>query len=224
LGRGANKEGVVTVRSSYEYLVSQVHSFENASHQKPILISNLLSDPILTSESIKWHSQKKIRRVSVIVGVNEYTNPNLSSLKFAVSDAEKLLKILNEMGGFDSEDCILLTNQEATYDNVKRALSDSLSKLQDGDLFFFYFSGHGFSSTDEGYAMLYDSKIDKNETFNLLKITELSKLANDSKVGTSIFVIDACMSPANNVAYALVGATETLSTSSNLQLEKSGDS
>jgi WD40 repeat protein len=85
------------------------------------------------------------QRWAVVVGVSEYTNPGIPSLKYADKDAEALANFLRrpEGGGYDSEHMRVLLNKDATLANVRDALINFLNQAIDMDLVLIYFAGHG---------------------------------------------------------------------------------
>jgi hypothetical protein len=85
------------------------------------------------------------QRWAVVVGVSEYMNPGIPSLKYADKDAEALANFLRrpEGGGYDSDHLRVLLNKEATLANVKDALINFLNQAIDMDLVLIYFAGHG---------------------------------------------------------------------------------
>ena len=85
------------------------------------------------------------QRWAVVVGVSEYTNPGIPSLKYADKDAAALANFLRrpEGGGYDSDHMRVLLNKDATLANVRDALINFLNQAIDMDLVLIYFAGHG---------------------------------------------------------------------------------
>lgn len=85
------------------------------------------------------------QRWAVIVGVSEYANKGIPSLKYADRDAEALAAFLQtpEGGGFDADHMRILVNENATLPNLREALIDFLQQAIDKDLVVIYFAGHG---------------------------------------------------------------------------------
>jgi uncharacterized caspase-like protein len=82
---------------------------------------------------------------AVVVGVSEYMNSGIPSLKYADKDAEALANFLRrpEGGGYDSDHMRVLLNKDATLANIKEALINFLNQAIDMDLVMIYFAGHG---------------------------------------------------------------------------------
>ena len=94
---------------------------------------------------------------AVIVGVNEYEDPSIPVLKGAENDAREVKEILTQQGEFEVAPDHFLIGRNATYQNVRRALSDLLWKTDPSPVSLFYFSGHGFQdSYGAGYIAPWD--------------------------------------------------------------------
>jgi formylglycine-generating enzyme required for sulfatase activity len=82
------------------------------------------------------------RNIGLVIGTNEYSDPKLSNLHFAVKDAEDMRAVLlnPDIGGFS--EIVPLVNE--TKDNVKKRIEKLLLKdATSEDLVLIYFSGHG---------------------------------------------------------------------------------
>lgn len=80
-------------------------------------------------------------RYGLFVGVNDYADSeNIRALRFAVEDARRVDRFFHACG-FEVQS---LMDSESTYSAIQGCLHDLSCRLQPGDLFLFYFSGHGF--------------------------------------------------------------------------------
>lgn len=88
---------------------------------------------------------------AVIVGVNYQGHPKLPPLKGAENDACEFADRLRA-GGFDDVALLTGTKGNATYLNIREALSQLLYSDEQRDLALFYFSGHGLEDKfGDGY-------------------------------------------------------------------------
>jgi WD40 repeat protein len=99
---------------------------------------------------------------AVVVGVSEYMNSGIPSLKYADKDAEALANFLRrpEGGGYDSDHMRVLLNKDATLANIKEALINFLNQAIDMDLVMIYFAGHGApdpARPQNMYLLMHDS-------------------------------------------------------------------
>jgi uncharacterized caspase-like protein len=89
------------------------------------------------------------RRVAVLIGVDDYADPDLTGLKFAAKDANDLAGVLEdpEYGAFDR--VFVLTGAEATSaEGIQQAIDFATADLQRDDTFLLYLSGHGTLTLD----------------------------------------------------------------------------
>ncbi len=89
------------------------------------------------------------RRVAVLIGVDAYTDPDLTALKFAAKDARDLADVLEdpEYGAFDR--VYVLTGAESTStEGIQQAIDFATADLQRDDTFLLYLSGHGTLTLD----------------------------------------------------------------------------
>ena len=80
-----------------------------------------------------------MKRKALFVGVNEYRDPVIQDLKYAVGDAALLFAQFRAIG-YDAE---LLPNP------TRSAVEEKVAAMTEGmdgedDVFLFYFAGHGF--------------------------------------------------------------------------------
>lgn len=129
-----------------------------------------------------------MKRKALFVGVNTYEDEQIRDLDFSLSDAHAL-KTMFELFGFES-DILENPNKSDVFHAVRQMTAD----LGTGDLFLFYFAGHGWTTTsgkhllfcsDDMYEDLRDD--DAGISFDKLK----RKTNGDFN---RAFVLDACRS------------------------------
>ena len=130
-----------------------------------------------------------MKRKALFVGVNEYEDAQIRDLNYSLSDAHAL-KTFFELFGYETD---ILENPVKS--DVFRAVKQMTDDLSAGDLFFFYFAGHGWTTTagkhllfckDDMYKYLrYDYNVGIPFDF-LKKVTEGDY--------NRAFVLDACRS------------------------------
>lgn len=131
------------------------------------------------------------RKIGLVIGTNNYSDPKLSNLRFAVKDAEEIRAVLlnPDIGGFDG----IVPLVDEAKGSVKKGIEKLLLKdATFDDLVLIYFSGHG--------------KLDFNFRLNLLlKDTETDYLLStalqydfitncieQSKCKKVVIILDCC--------------------------------
>ncbi len=154
------------------------------------------------------------QRWAVVVGISEYLNPAIPSLKFADHDAEGIAEFLQRLegGGYDNDHMRVLLNKEATLANLREALINFLSQAIDQDLVFIYFAGHGApdpARPTNTYLLTYDTDPTKLGTtaFPMWQIQDV--LARYITARKIVVFSDACHSGAISVNFAARGLSTT---------------
>ncbi|MBR4171240.1 MAG: SUMF1/EgtB/PvdO family nonheme iron enzyme [Kiritimatiellae bacterium] len=131
-----------------------------------------------------------MKRKALFVGVNEYQDAQIENLRYAVGDASEI-QAQFKFCGFETK----LLPDPARGD-VEKWVEAMTAGLGTGDLFVFYFAGHGFMSPGGGDELLF-CKDDKYANlqynragipFSMLRDITLRNGQN------SIFILDACRS------------------------------
>jgi len=79
-------------------------------------------------------------KYAMLVGINKYPG---NALNGCVNDVTNLREMLVDNFGFPAENIVLLTDEEATRENILAKLDGFGAKLHRDDLFVFAYSGHG---------------------------------------------------------------------------------
>ena len=86
------------------------------------------------------------QRLAVIIGIGKYEKQgtwNLTNLNYAAKDAQDLAERLKNAGPGRFDKVILLTDDQATTMNIRKAIREDLRKVQEVDLVLVYWAGHG---------------------------------------------------------------------------------
>lgn len=128
---------------------------------------------------------------AVIIGVADYKNfgPDDGDLTYTASDATRFRDFLmSEKGGkVPASNIILLTDAQASKENIVNKSKALFSKAQKNDRVIFYFSGHG----NRGCFFPYDSGDIGN---CLLYFNEIKAIFRCAKCNTKLLFADACRS------------------------------
>jgi hypothetical protein len=82
------------------------------------------------------------RRRALLVGINEYLDPNTAPLRGCVNDAWLLSALLQE-SGFAADEIRMVLNHRASADALVERLDWLVDGARPGDTCVFYYSGHG---------------------------------------------------------------------------------
>jgi len=142
----------------------------------------------LTTEDIYDNSY------ALIIGIDKYQN--VQNLNYAVKDAESIQDILVNTFDFPKDNVRLLTNEDATKQNIIEAFSDITTKAEDNDRVLIYFAGHGETmDLPEGGEMGYLLPVDGNSNnlyLSSIGMDELKKISLMSNAKHLLYLVDAC--------------------------------
>lgn len=139
------------------------------------------------------------------VGINDYPYDG-SDLNGCVNDARAWAEVLINHFDFSVSDVRVVTDSEATKDNMVSGIKDLLAGVQSGDVLVFTNSSHGtYVAETGGDEPTYDEALCPYDTAdNLLLDDELRELFADLPEGVNLTVIsDSCHS--GTVTRAAIG-------------------
>lgn len=131
---------------------------------------------------------------AISVGIADYGG-NTSNLSYTDTDARKLYQKFEELGML-REESILLTNQQATLPEFRRAFRRVAAQAGPDDIFLFFYSGHGNQIEDADDRGELDGR-DETLVFadgQELTDDDLAAMFADLQAGTTMIVLDACFS------------------------------
>jgi hypothetical protein len=89
-------------------------------------------------------------RWAVVIGIDQYKDPTISSLRYATADAEAVFRFLTTRGGVKPANARLLLNQQATQRAIREVLGGFLrQKATKDDEVIIYYAGHGTTEPDQ---------------------------------------------------------------------------
>jgi len=157
-GAKAGAKGMATLEGEVELKLGQnqldvevMHGYTALSRSTYRLHRRAPSAPTAVTGD-KW---------AVVIGVSDYRADGLD-LRYANRDAEAIRDFLVGKGGFRSERVRLLSDQRATYQEVRTALFSFLAATQPEDLVLIFLAGHGVQDAvnpDNFFFLVHDSEV-----------------------------------------------------------------
>ena len=135
--------------------------------------------PLLLAASFATGFAGTVRH-AIVVGANDGGGV-LGTLRYAETDAERMARVLVELGEFDEQ--LVTVLYSPTQENLRRALANhaTIAESYEDDLFLFYYSGHA----DNGGLRLGDDRY-----FFETLTRDLRVIPSDVRLG----ILDACRS------------------------------
>jgi len=143
-------------------------------------------------------------RWALLIGIDEYSNEFITPLRGAVNDAKALRDTLVKYAQFPDDHVFCLTSDDKlnmpNLGNMVTKLRYIASKVKSGDVFVFFFAGHGINFKgqndlkEQNYLLMYESDI--RDDFILPKtsfsVRELNSYLENIQSGNTILILDAC--------------------------------
>ena len=142
------------------------------------------------SQLSAWRLDTKMRRTALIVGIDEYRDPEISNLICATRDAISIYSFFKD--GVSYDDVRHLINPDA--DKILDEADTLTENLQPGDQFLFYFAGHGVDSNGRHFLLGSHAKRSRiGHNIGTVPV-DLLKSTTDRPGLTRVFILDACRS------------------------------
>ena len=131
---------------------------------------------------------------ALIIGINKYQN--VDPLTYAVDDAVAVKEMLVDKYGFKEGNIKLITDEEATKDNILKGFSDILTQAKEKDRVIVFYAGHGEtyklpSGGDKGYLIPVDGDLD-NLFLSSIAMKRIYEIADMSYAKHILYLVDAC--------------------------------
>jgi len=89
-------------------------------------------------------AQPTRRKLALLVGINQYRATQMPALAGCLTDVDLQRELLRYRFHFQDSDILVLTNQDATRNNIETAfISHLVEQVRPGDVVVFHFSGYG---------------------------------------------------------------------------------
>lgn len=134
------------------------------------------------------------RLFCVAIGIGEYHDDKLPSLKLSTKDAHDFADVVIKKKGLPFADVQvkLLTDKEATRADIFEAMEWLQQEASPNDICLFYYAGHGYrDEKDRFYFMSYGGSTDK--LYNCFSASDFKNMADDINCKLVVFA-DACYS------------------------------
>ncbi len=85
---------------------------------------------------------------ALLIGIQDYKNTNLQSLKGPANDIKLTQGVLRERFEFQDKDFTILLDAQATHTGIKKAFTALVKRIKSDDFVYIHYSGHGSQTTD----------------------------------------------------------------------------
>lgn len=130
----------------------------------------------------------------MIIGINTYKDRHIPSLSNARRDAQQVAALLTKCYGFDTDNQVILYDEEASLKNITFHLRELTKKVKATDSLLIYFAGHGYLDRTTDIAYLIPSDAKKGEVDTYLPNSTVLEFIKAIKSLHTFLVLDSCFS------------------------------
>ena len=142
----------------------------------------------------------KGKRWALVVGIDKYADPQISTLRGAANDARTLGDALIRYAGFPQDQVIVLASdqpaeRQPTRVNLLRRLSNLAAAVPKDGLLVISFSGHGMERGGQAFLLPSDAQISDQISFledTAISVTRMRDLIKSTGVNQVMVLLDAC--------------------------------
>ena len=142
---------------------------------------------------------KKDNYYAICIGINEYAEKNIRSLRYAEKDCRNLAATLTDdrIGLFHKDKVKLILGENAKRGYIYRVLKEEVLNCQNTDTVLIYFSGHTYQKGNEFYFLPYNATKkefeDDPDAYMSLRAMR-NEIFQDSRAQHLVVILDTCFS------------------------------
>jgi len=143
---------------------------------------------------------------AIIIGIDNYNDPQYITLKYAQSDAKAFRDKLVFMprSEFLEKNIYLLCDDSEdselpNYINILKLIDKICKAVTEDDMILFYFAGHGFDYENISYLVVKDTEHVVIDNTALSVKNHIIKKMNNSKALHKVMILDACRVPLDGI-------------------------
>jgi tetratricopeptide (TPR) repeat protein len=142
----------------------------------------------------------KSKRWALVIGVDKYTDPQISPLRGSDNDARLIADALVRYAGFPQDQVILLstdqpTERQPTRVNILRRLSNLSTAVPRDGLLLISFAGHGMERGNQAFLLPADAQVSDQISFleeTAISVNRVKERIKETGVGQVVVLLDAC--------------------------------
>jgi hypothetical protein len=161
-------------------------------NEQDLVIDCTASDALAPGEKVPEISKGKY--VALLIGINDYDDPEINDLENPIKDAESLCNVLLSKYTFQKDNIILLKNP--TNKKLSGVLDSLVLKLTSNDNLLLFYAGHGRWDEKGKVGSWFPSDATKNNSFNWFRNSVLRDYLGSIGTKHTLLIADACFSGA----------------------------
>ncbi|HAM09757.1 MAG: hypothetical protein A2X05_03420 [Bacteroidetes bacterium GWE2_41_25] len=153
----------------------------------PVAVESVIPATIATAAALPVGTGKYY---ALIIGINDYPDPDINSLDFCIRDAQSFYNALTSFYTFEPGNVKFLKN--ATMSDIVNSLDYFAKIVKPTDSFLIFYAGHGVwnANSETGFWLPSDAR--KNSTLNWFRNSALRDYLREVNSKHTLLVTDAC--------------------------------
>lgn len=130
------------------------------------------------------------------IGINDYDDPRISDLSYAVVDAELIVTRLGTENRLAKQHTLLSWPSHTTKSSIQNAIRNIGCNITDGDTFIMFYSGHGYQNGAATTEYIVPSDANPLDLSTMISDQELNNWINQymPAYAKKMFIFDSCNS------------------------------
>jgi len=129
---------------------------------------------------------------ALLIGVNDYKDPNIVSLENPIRDANAVRKVLCTKYIFNPENVLLLENP--SNNDILEAFDKLSRELDEDDNLLIFYAGHGWWDSEASTGFWFPADADNVSRTRWIRNSTIQDYMKELKVKHSLLITDACFS------------------------------
>ncbi|WP_109832094.1 caspase family protein [Reichenbachiella versicolor] len=153
-------------------------------------VGNVTQKNFTISKERKGATAGKSKYYALVIGVEEYDDPNITTLDKPIDDAKALYDLLLEKYTFQQEDAVLLKNP--TRNDILDELDNLSAKVTQNDNLLIFYAGHGYWDEEAQIGYWLPSDAEKGRKRAWLRNNTITDYVKEIDTKHTLLITDAC--------------------------------
>ena len=187
--REVNESGIFTTRV---YLIPgenliRIIAMDKRGNLQEQIVKIEYTPPVIT---LADRIAKESTYYGLLIGINDYNDPDIPDLDNPISDAEKFYNTLTRNYTFEPENIRILKNPER--DEIIRVLDQLRNEITSDDNLLIFYAGHGYWEADSRIGYWLPSDATRETTADWFRNSTLVDYLQAIKSKHTLLITDAC--------------------------------
>lgn len=190
-------EALVTLKLGRNDIVIRAMDIHENSVERKFVVNRKGTEgkkPVSDTEELDlvFDAPRAPKYYAIIVGINEYPDPGIATLRNPIRDAAMLAKVLTDKYSFEAQDIAFMRNP--TRGEFIDELDRATRRIGKNDNLLIFFAGHGYFDSETEFGYWLPSDATASSTGNWLANSQLKDYVAAIKSKHTLLIADACFS------------------------------